>query len=84
MRHITCMLLALVLAGCSWETYQREDGSTALRQKYPQGTPVYYEDGTYSHNMRNNEFRPEQHAIKQQSTSSEEAQGTHWEKPVKK
>lgn len=84
MRHINCLLLVLALAGCSWETYQREDGSTALRQKYPQGTRVYYEDGTYSHNMRNNEFRPEQHAIKPQSTGNEEAQGTHWEKPVKK
>ena len=36
MRSISFVLLTLALAGCSWETYQTQDGHTALRQKYPQ------------------------------------------------
>ncbi|OSI12780.1 spore cortex protein [Neisseria canis] len=83
MRYIHCLLLALALTGCTWETYQTEDGRTSLRQKYPKGTPVYYESGTYSPNMRNNEFRPEQHAIQQSSGTDQEARGTHWEKPAR-
>lgn len=83
MRNISFVLLAFALAGCSWETYQTDDGHTSLRQKYPQGTRVYYEDGTYSRNMRNNEFRPEQHAIRPQGGQQEETRGTRWEKPAR-
>lgn len=83
MRYIGCVLLTLALAGCTWETYQTESGRTALRQKYPQGTPVYYEDGSYSSNMRNNEFRPEQRAIMPSSRDAGSTRGTHWENPAK-
>ena len=39
------MTATAVLSGCSWETYRNENGKTAVRQKYPAGTPVYYQDG---------------------------------------
>lgn len=81
MRYLGCVILAVALAGCTWETYQTEEGRTALRQKYPKGTPVYYEDGSYSSNMRNNEFRPEQHAVMPGSGNTG-TRGTRWEKPA--
>ncbi len=73
------IVTAASLSGCTWETYQKADGHTSLRQKYPQGTRVYYQDGTYSPNMRNNQFRPEQHAVLPQS-GQQDVQGAHWKK----
>ena len=82
MRHLVFALLAAtVISGCSWETYQNAEGHTSLRQKYPQGTPVVYEDGTYSRNMRNNQFRPEQHAVMPQG-QPESVRGARWGKPA--
>ena len=63
MRYFALFTVMAVLTGCSWETYKNSQGQTTLRQKYPTGTAVSYEDGTYSRNMRNNQYRPEQHAI---------------------
>lgn len=85
MRYLTLIAVAVMsLAGCTWETYQKPDGHTALRQKYEKGTRVYYEDGTYSHNMRNNQYRPEQHAVKPSMSTEENVRGTNWQKPSNK
>ncbi|UOO81922.1 spore cortex protein [Uruburuella testudinis] len=81
MRYITLLIAAFVVAGCSWETYQNAEGRTSLRQKYEPGTRVYYEDGTYSHNMRNNQFRPEQHAVKPGVGEPADVRGTNWQTP---
>ena len=81
MRYFALFTVMAVLTGCSWETYKNSQGQTALRQKYPTGTAVSYEDGTYSRNMRNNQHRPEQHAIlPARSAEEQEVRGTHWEK----
>lgn len=80
MRHLALLAALATLAGCSWETYQTADGHTALRQKYETGTPVVYQDGTYSRNMRHNQFRPEQRAVTSQH-NEHDIRGTHWQKP---
>ena len=81
MRYFALFTVMAVLTGCSWETYKNSQGQTALRQKYPTGTAVSYEDGTYSRNMRNNQYRPEQHTIlPARSAEEQEVRGTHWEK----
>lgn len=85
MRYLMVMAAALVaLSGCVWETYQDADGHTALRQKYEKGTRVYYQDGSYSHNMNYNQYRPERHAVRPQDSSEEEnVRGTSWDKTQK-
>ena len=80
MRNLALLSALTLLAGCSWETYQTADGHTALRQKYETGTPVVYQDSTYSRNMRHNQFRPEQRAVTQDH-GGQDARGTHWQKP---
>ena len=55
-------LLLLLSASCTWTTYD-DNGITRLKQKYPTGTPVYYEDGTYQHDQRYNQYRPIQRAV---------------------
>lgn len=84
MRYFSLLLAAAALAGCSWETYRTADGSTSLRQKYETGTPVYYQDGSYSRNMNNHHLRPEQRAVKAAATQDDNRQvrGTHWQ-PLK-
>jgi len=81
MRKLALILTtAAVLAGCSWETYTNESGRTAVRQKYATGTPIVYQDGTYSKNMNYNQFRPERRAV--QSNQAEHAErGQNWQKP---
>ncbi|MDO5058829.1 MAG: spore cortex protein [Neisseria sp.] len=81
MRITAALLVLAALAGCSWETYQTAEGKTSLRPKYEAGTRVVYEDGTYSHNMRNNQFRPEQHALKPQRKAEQEktVRGVNWQ-----
>ncbi|ASK27307.1 spore cortex protein [Neisseria chenwenguii] len=82
MRYLLLALAAATaLAGCTWETYQKPDGHTALRQKYAPGTRVVYQDGTYSRNMRYNQFRPEQRAIQPDNAPAREVRGTHWNNP---
>ncbi|WP_416191644.1 spore cortex protein [Neisseria sp. CCUG12390] len=78
MRYLTMILAFAALAGCTWETYQKADGSTALRQKYEKGTRVYYQDGSYSRNMNYNQYRPEQHAVKPEMNRHRDVQGTTW------
>ena len=82
MRYTALILAAAAaLTGCTWETYQNESGHTSLRPKYEKGTRLYYEDGTYSRDMRYNQYRPEQHAILPARPAAEhEVRGTHWEK----
>ena len=83
MRSIVLLAALAALSACSWETYKNADGRTALRQKYPAGTAISYENGTYSRNMRNNQYRPEQHAILPDGSvksDSDEVRGTHWQK----
>ncbi|VEJ22145.1 spore cortex protein [Neisseria animaloris] len=80
MRSIVLLLAFSALGGCSWETYRTADGHTALRQKYETGTPVYYQDGSYSRNMRYNQFRPEQRAVTKNGEAAE-VRGTNWQKP---
>ena len=38
MRYLALLLVGTALFGCSWETYQKNDGHTGLRQKYEKGT----------------------------------------------
>lgn len=57
------LFLLPAVNACTWTTYTDENGKTALRQKYPAGTPVYYEDGTYQRNQRYNEYRPMQKTV---------------------
>ena len=83
MRYLAMILAAAALAGCTWETYQNADGHTSLRQKYEKGTRVYYQDGTYSRNMRYNQVRPEQHAIRPAMNAEQDVRGTNWQKPQK-
>lgn len=74
---------AALLSGCAWETYQDGNGKTAVRQKYPVGTPVYYQDGSYSKNMNYNQYRPERHAMlpNQTGNNADEEHRQHWQKP---
>ena len=81
MRYVTLILTLAALGGCTWETYQKADGHTALRQKYEKGTRVYYQDGSYSRNMNYNQYRPEQHAVKPDVQAEENVRGTSWNKP---
>lgn len=78
MRYAALLLTLAVLSGCAWETYQKADGSTALRQKYEKGTRVYYQDGSYSRNMKYNQYRPEPHAVKPEMENRHEVHGTTW------
>lgn len=57
------LIATLVLTGCTWETYQNSDGRTAVRQKYPTGTGIYYRNGAASQNTHYHQHRPEPHAI---------------------
>ena len=83
MRYFALFTVMAVLTGCSWETYKNSQGQTTLRQKYPTGTAVSYEDGTYSRNMRNNQYRPERHAVLPNQTDGSEqgVRGQNWQKP---
>lgn len=63
MRALLLLYGLLALGGCTWETYQDQQGQTKLRQKYEPGTRVFYQDGTYSHDQRYNKLRPEPHAM---------------------
>lgn len=71
---------AALLSGCAWETYQDGNGKTAVRQKYPAGTPVYYQDGSYSKNMNYNQYRPERRAVlpDQTGNNADEEHRQHW------
>ncbi|WP_373746059.1 spore cortex protein [Neisseria dentiae] len=80
MRYIALLAALAALAGCSWETYQNAEGRTALRQKYEPGTPVVYQDGTYSRNMRYNQFRPEKRAVTSDG-GVHNVRGTNWSQP---
>ena len=51
MRYLALLLAGTALFGCSWETYQKYDCHTGLRQKYVKGIRVYYEVAYYSLNM---------------------------------
>ena len=75
------LLAGTALFGCSWETYQKNDGHTGLRQKYEKGTRVYYEDGSYSRNMQYNQYRPEPHAVKPGMSEPAEVRGANWDEP---
>jgi len=83
MRYLLPLIALAALSACSWETYKDAGGHTALRQKYPNGTAISYQDGTYSRNMRNNQYRPEQHAVLPENggkSNDDEVRGTHWQK----
>ncbi|MCS4533943.1 spore cortex protein [Neisseria montereyensis] len=80
MRSFALLAVFSLLSACSWETYQKADGHTALKPKYQPGTPVVYQDGTYSRNMRYNQFRPEQRAVTPDN-NTENVRGTNWEAP---
>lgn len=58
--------ITLLLSSCTWTTYN-DNGQTKLRQKYPTGTPVYYEDGTYQNDQRYHSYRPRQRAIERET-----------------
>lgn len=50
------------LAACSWVTYD-DHGHTRMRQKYPTGSAIVYEDGTYARDHRYNQYRPQAHVL---------------------
>lgn len=50
------------LAACSWVTYD-DNGRTRVRPKYPVGSSVIYEDGTYARDHRYNQYRPQAHVL---------------------
>lgn len=53
-----------------------------MRPKYPAGTPVYYQDGNYSHDMRYHQFRPEAHTLNEKARAEYQAHnmhGIHWQ-----
>lgn len=82
MRYTALILAAAAaLTGCTWETYQNESGHTSLRPKYEKGTRIYYEDGTYSRDMRYNQYRPERRTLKPLHGDQENVRGTTWNKP---
>lgn len=84
MRKLALILTAAaVLAGCSWETYTNESGRTAVRQKYAIGTPIVYQDGTYSKNMNYNQFRPERRTVQSNQADHTEhgERDQNWQKP---
>ena len=58
--------ITLLLSACTWTTYN-DNGQTKFRQKYPIGTPVYYEDGTYQRDQRYHGYRPRQRAIERET-----------------
>ena len=79
MRYTALILAAAAaLTGCTWETYQNESGHTSLRPKYEKGTRIYYEDGTYSRDMRYNQYRPERRTLKPLHGDQENVRGTTW------
>ena len=82
MRYTALILAAAAaLTGCTWETYQNESGHTSLRPKYEKGTRIYYEDGTYSRDMRYNQYRPERRTLKPLHGDQENVRGTTCNKP---
>ena len=56
-------ILVGLLGGCTWDTYRDKDGKMHVSQRYPNGTSVYYTNGSASQNTRYNDARPVQHAI---------------------
>lgn len=56
-------VLCVLLSACSWNFYNDENGQTKIERKYPVGTSTYYQDGTYQHDQRYNQFRPVQKAV---------------------
>lgn len=80
-RSIAGLVAVLLLGACSWETYQDDQGKTSLRPKYESGTRVSYEDGSYSRNMRYNEYRPEPHVLKPESGKAHNVDGANWQGP---
>ncbi|WP_274571906.1 spore cortex protein [Neisseria leonii] len=83
MRTAALLMLSLALSACSWETYRNSEGRTGLRPKYEAGTRVYYQDGTYSRNGLNHQYRPEQHAVKPDGTGLPADNRTHWQTPAR-
>ena len=57
------IFIACALSACTWETYQTDNGQTALRKKYPIGAGVYYTNGAASQHTNYHATRPEPHAI---------------------
>ena len=62
MKFLLSATLLLLLSSCTWVTYD-DNGTTRLKQKYPVGTGVYYQDGTYQHDQRYNQYRPVQRSV---------------------
>ena len=57
MKKLFAFLAATLLASCTWVSYD-DNGQTRWRQKYPTGTPTYYEDGTYQRDHRYHDTAP--------------------------
>ena len=62
-RTFLFLSLVLGLSACTWDTYQGEDGKMHVKQRYPNGTGVYYTNGASSQNTHYHNGRPEQHVI---------------------
>lgn len=76
---LSAALLPLLLASCAWETYTDQNGHTALRQKYPTGTPIFYQDGTYARDQHYNRFRPIQRALTREDAKAPDETRIHWQ-----
>ena len=62
MKKLFAFLAVTLLASCTWVSYD-DNGQTRWRQKYPTGTPTYYEDCTYQRDHRYHGHRPIQKAV---------------------
>ena len=62
-RFLLFLTALLTLSACTWDTYRGEDGKTHIKQRYPNGTGIYYSNGAASQNSRYHSTRPQQHAI---------------------
>lgn len=63
MKWIALALVCVGVSACTWETYEKADGGTALRQKYPTGSGIFYTNGAASQNTHYHGNRPQQHVI---------------------
>lgn len=82
MPYVIALLITALLSACSWETYQDGHGKIGIRQKHQLGTPVVYQDGTYSKNLNNSEFRPEKIVVNEQTLPKEQhhPRNVQWQK----
>lgn len=63
LRIFTLLALLATLNACTWDTYRDDNGKIHVKQRYPNGTGVYYSNGAASQNTHYHDTRPKQHAV---------------------